>query len=206
MLAVVNFSRQLIAVPVRLLVWICGFVPIFDRLRLVKILWFLGREVEDGSAVIGLAAAQEGMDSARHEAERIFAQCNEAHITATIAWLEVQHDNDYSAAHDWVQKAKQADCANEQMLLMMELVLSTRLAEYNQAQIVERILSRNDLPMQFTREALLCKGGLLVNQHRWNQARRIAERILSIEDNEHARKLAAFVDQNTHAGIGPEDE
>jgi hypothetical protein len=172
---------------VRVLAWICGFVPIFNRLRLVEIIWALGREPGDAAAVLKLTAAGKGIEAGRARAEKMFAEYPYGQIVATMGWLEVQHTQDLLAARQWLENAGQVDCKDAHLLLGLELFLSEHLEEYDTQQVVERILSRNDLPMQTTRNALLVHGRGLLKQRRWSEAQVVADRILSVEENPQAR-------------------
>ncbi len=183
----INFIRQLIAAPLRILAWICGFVPIFDRLKLVEIIWALGQEPADAAAVLSLTASGKGMDAACARAEEMFVAHPDAQIAATMGWLQIQHAQNLSAASEWLKHADQADCKDDYTLLGLELFLSEHLAEYDTEKIVARILARNDLPMQTTRDALLADGRSLLKQQRWPEARAHADRILAVEENPQAR-------------------
>ena len=69
----------------------------------------------------------------------------------------------------------------------MELFLAEHLEDYDYPDVIEKILRRNDLPGQITRDALLGKAKLLLKTQQWDQAEVIADRILSIEENPNAR-------------------
>ena len=202
----INFARQLIAAPIRLLLLICRFLPIFNKLVLVEILWFLSQQAEDGSALVALTASAKGIQAADEKAEKILQQTGDARIAETIAWLQVNINRDLNAASQWIQRASREGFKNTEMLGRVELFLSRYVDEYDTQEVVERILSRNDLPMQFTRDALLWKGQLLLEQTRWEQAKEIAARMLSIEENKFARKLLAFAEQNRNDLIFQEND
>jgi hypothetical protein len=167
-------------------VWICGFVPIFDRLKLVEIIWALGREPEDAAAVLGLTVSGKGIDAACARAQEMFAAHPDAQIAATMGWLQIQHNQNLPAASQWPKMARQADC-EDTPLLGLELFLSEHLAEYDTEEIVTRILARNDLPMQTTRDALLARANRFLKQQHWPEAQAIADRILAVEENPQAR-------------------
>jgi len=183
---VINFVRQLIAAPFRVLLWICGFVPVFDRLRLIELIWALSAEPSDAAAVLTLAAAAKGIDEACTRAEKMFAAHPDAQIAATIGWLRIQHARDMQAATKWLKRARQAGC-DDAHLLGLELFLSEHLAEHDTEEIAARILARNDLPMQTTRDALLAEGRRLLKQKLWTEAEAVADRILAVEENPQAR-------------------
>jgi len=183
---VITFIRQLIAAPLRVLLWICGFVPLFDRLRLIEIIWALSTEPSDAAGVLTLTAAGKGIEAANTRAQELFSVYPYAQIAATMGWLRIQHDRNLQAASQWLKRARQADC-QDASLLGLELFLSEHLGEYDTEEITRRILSRNDLPMQTTRDALLTEGRRFLKQQRWTEAEAVADRILLVEENPQAR-------------------
>lgn len=182
----INFVRQLIAAPLRVLLWICGFVPLFDRLRLIELIWALSREPSDIAGVLTLTAAGKGIETANTRAQELFSVYPYAQIALTMGWLQIQHARNLQAASQWLKRARQADC-EDAPLLGLELFLSEHLAEYNTEEVTARILARNDLPMQTTRDALLAEGRRFLKQQRWTEAEAVADRILAVEENPQAR-------------------
>ena len=45
----IHFLRHLIAAPVRVLLWLCGFLPFIDQLRLAEIIWRITADADDPS-------------------------------------------------------------------------------------------------------------------------------------------------------------
>jgi len=196
----IAFIRQLISVPLRVLVWLCGFLPIFDRLKLVEVIWFLTRQAPDAAAVISLTASSKGIEAANQRAEKIFDQLPDGLIASTIGWLQVQNNHNLQSASNWLQRSRQG-CQNPELTWHLELMLSANMPEYNPNEVADRILARNDLPMQFSRDALLIKGQILLKQQQWTQARAVAKKILNVENNTYAQKLLEFAEQNRDAEI-----
>ncbi len=182
----ITFVRQLIAAPLRVLLWICGFVPVFDRLRLIEIIRALSRDPSDIAGVLTLTAAGKGIETANARAQELYSVYPYAQIAATMGWLQIQHARNLQAANQWLKRARQADC-EDASLLGLELFLSEHLAEYDTEEVVTHILARNDLPMQTTRDALLTDGRRLLKQQRWTEAEAVADRILAVEENPQAR-------------------
>jgi hypothetical protein len=185
---VINFVRQLIAAPLRVLAWICGFVPIFDRLKLVEIIWTLGREPADAAAVLSLTASGKGMDAARARAEEMFAAHPDAQIAATMGWLQIYHNKDLVAAGVWLKRGSESGVKDPEKLLDLELHICRQSGD-DTDELVGQILSRNDLPMETTRKALIIKTYKLLAKEMWTEAGKIAQRMLSIEENADIRLL-----------------
>ncbi|HIJ67324.1 MAG TPA: hypothetical protein HPP87_08165 [Planctomycetes bacterium] len=182
----INFVRQLIAAPLRVLLWICGFVPLFDRLRLMQLIWAISTDPADAAGVLTLTASAKGIAQAHNRAEKMFATHPDSQIAATMGWLQIHHARNLPEASRWLKKARQVDC-DDSALLSLELFLSEHLDEYDTQEVVERILARNDLPMSTTRDALLADGRRLLKEKRWTEAQAVADKILTVEENPQAR-------------------
>jgi len=96
---------------------------------------------------------------------------------------------DYPAAARWLEEARAMDCKHSQVLLLLELYCGAVLPEYDMLETAERILSRNDLPMNYTSLALGVKGDKLLEQGHWAEAEAIADRILVLEEKPYARSV-----------------
>jgi len=183
----ITFIRHLIAAPVRLLAWANSFLRVFDPLKAAEVIWFLTGEAADGASVIVLAVRGGGLDAARQRAEAIFARRPDEEVAAAIGWMEASEGHNPTAAAQWIERCRQAGCEDGPSLLQLELSLSQHLAGYDYPGLIERILSRNDLPGDITRDALLGKAKLLLRDRQWDRAQEIVERILAIEDHAVAR-------------------
>ncbi len=183
----ITFIRHLIAAPVRLLAWANSFLHVFDPLKAAEVIWFLTAEADDGASVIVLAARSKGLDAGRQRAEAIFARRPDEQVAAAIGWVEASEGRDLAAAAQWIERCRQAGCEDGPALLQLELSLSEHVEGYDYPELIERILSRNDLPGNITRDALLGKAKLLLKEKHWDEAEAIADRILKVEKNGMAR-------------------
>jgi hypothetical protein len=150
----------------------------------------LTAEAADGASVIVLAARGRGLDAGRQRAEAIFARRPDEQVAAAIGWMEASEARDLAAAAQWIERCRQAGCEDGPALLQLELSLSEHLEDYDYPELIERILSRNDLPGNITRDALLGKAKLLLRARQWDRAQEIAGRILAIEEHAIARWVA----------------
>jgi len=187
MCRVISFIRQLVAAPFKVLVWVCGFVPAFDALRLQKLVWFIGRGVDDGVKMIYMAAAKEGLEAGEVVAEDVYSRFPCGRVAAVISMLLVQHGQDFAKANEWVIRAQRDGCDDMEDLLLTKLYLSGQFAEYDATQIVDEMLSRNDLPMEYSRLAIMTKAEGFLRERQWQEAEELLGRILSIEERPHAR-------------------
>jgi hypothetical protein len=166
----------------------------FDPLFLWSVVWKLSGEARDGSQVLLHISNKNGIESTRFQAEKMLERCKSAELAATMGWIELQRGSGdlgtrYSLAKRWVEKAKQGGFENLQMLLYLELVLSGRDDSYDNEMMIEQVLGRDDLPMEFTRAGLVVKMWNLVENGEFGEAEKIADRILSIEENAYGRLI-----------------
>lgn len=183
----IMFARQLIAVPLRLIGWANAHLQVFNRLKLAEIIWLLAREPADGANVITLTAVLKDTDAARQRAEVIFSQMPHEQIAAAIGWLEVGQARDLSAGRRWVDRLRTEGAEDGYSILQLEMFLAEHLGDCDQADVIQRVLSRNDLPGAITQDALLGKSRMLLKEKRWEEAEAITDRILSIEESAAAR-------------------
>lgn len=183
----ITFVRQLVAVPVRLAAWANSFLQVFDRLKLAEIIWFLTRDPGDAASVISFTAAAKGIEAARYRAEELFSRKPHERIAAAMGWIEAGQARNLAAACQWVARSRETGCQDGYSILQLELFLSEHLESYDHVAVIDRILSRNDLPGSVTRDALLGKARMSLKQQHWPEAEAIAATILRIEENGSAR-------------------
>jgi len=178
---------KLIAVLIRLIADVVDFLKIADPTSLRSITWKFSNDPEDGAKLLILVCRKRGIVRAREMAEEMIAQANDSLLAATMSWLEIQFGQGVEALKKWIEQAKKIQAKRQELLLSLELYLSERSLEYDAAEIIEAILARNDLPMDFSRHALLEKAKLFLQAHQWDRASQLADRILDLEELPFAR-------------------
>jgi tetratricopeptide (TPR) repeat protein len=183
----INFIKNLIAAPFRIVFWLCSFFPAVKRLTLGRIIWNITGEPADGCNVIILTANSKGIEPARKVALKVLQETHDAAAALMMGQLEVHACCDVHAAFEWIKKAKDMDCKNPESLLKLELMISDTLDQIDTEQVIEQILSRNDLPGDYTKDALQVRMEIFLRDKKWDAAEEIADRILSVEEDSHAR-------------------
>ena len=183
----IDFLRHLIASPLKILFWLCGYFPIFNKLSLQEKIFFLTRDADDAVRVVLMASQKEGIESARAKAELMLEKCPSAKISNMIALFEWQHSSDCIMAEKWVESAKENNYSDRHILYLLELMFSNYLEGYDQEQIVNDMLKCNYLPAEHTRMALLEKQDFLLEKQQWAEAEEIADRMLSIKEDPNVR-------------------
>ncbi|MCK5565138.1 MAG: hypothetical protein KAJ07_07810 [Planctomycetes bacterium] len=178
----IHFLRHLTAAPVRLLLWLTGFLPVINRLILAQIIWTLTADVDDGCNVIILTANKKGLQPAREKAMEVLEKTHDASAAVSIGMVEAHGCFDPEAAYGWIQKARQLECKNLQKLLKLELLISNDITAVDLEQVIEQILSRNDLTGEYSQAALCAKAALCLMNRDWNSADALADRVLVIEE------------------------
>ena len=187
------FLRQLAAAPIRLIAWANSFLGIIDKRKLAQAIWFLTRQPDDAATLLILASQSQSIEATRAMAERLSAQTRSARIAALMACLEIRENPDCAAAVDWISKAESSDCTDTETLLNVKLQISCVRSDYDRAQVVQELLSRNDLPMGYTSAALLENAAMLLEEHKWAEAEAIADKVLYVEEHPFARVIKWLV-------------
>jgi len=183
----INFIKTLIAAPFRIIFWLCGFFPAVKRLILARIVWNITADPADGCNLIILTANSQGMEFARKLTQKVLEETLDASAAAVMGRLEFYACDDAHAAFEWIKKAKQMNCKNMEVLLKLELTIGRVIDQIDTEKVLEQILSRNDLPSDYTKEALMVWIEFFLRNKKWDDAEKIADRILSIEELPYAR-------------------
>lgn len=183
----INFIKNLIAAPLRIVFWLCGFFPAVKKLTLARIIWNITGEPFDGSNLIILTANNKGLDPARKVARAVLEETLDASAALVMGQLELHARYDAHAAFEWIKKARDMNCKNQESLLKLELMVSDAIDRIETEHVIEQILSRNDLPSDYTKDALMARTEILLKNKKWLDAEKIADRILSIEEDPYAR-------------------
>jgi tetratricopeptide (TPR) repeat protein len=178
----IHFILAVAAVPIRFAAWILAVVKISNPLPIVRLSWKLSGDSQDAIGVISLTFGQQGIRAAEDVALSMFEKTADAQVLATLCWLEIQQENDLDAAKYYLTLGNDRGKSNVEMLLPVKLFLSNHFTEYVKEQILDEVLSRNDLPHEFSRGALLDRAALYLKDNKWKEAEEIADRVLAIED------------------------
>jgi hypothetical protein len=181
-----QFVSSLIAAPLRLIAHGAAMLRLFNPRPLLWHAWQLAHNSQDAVGVISLTAGEFGMRTASELAEQMFAQVPDCQIYATLAWIEIAQHGNLEAARNWLQIADERGVINRHLLYALKLYLSDHFEFYNKAAIIDEMLGRNDLPGEYTRDAMLGKAAILLRKGNWAEAEKLADHILKIEDNFHA--------------------
>jgi len=184
----IKIIRELVCLPLRLLLLVCRFVPIIDEYTLVKWIWQVGRRVEDGCRLIYMSVQKDGLESGREIAHRLLKETRSAQIVGVIGGLEGQYNSGrIIAVKDWIDLSEELNCKDQHLLMMLKLLCSVVLEEYDREAIVDEMLACNYLPMDDSRSALVEKADILLNNKCWQQAEKIADHLLCVKEDAYAR-------------------
>jgi hypothetical protein len=187
-----KFIKKLLAIPVRLLARLLGTGNFFNTAALWSAVFNLTASGEDGTSLLYAIYLRNGLDETRTAARNIITASQSARPAVIIASLEFREGN-LSEANQWVKLAADSNAKDLEQLLVIKLYLSEFFSEYDKKIIVEEILSKNYLPMEVTRLALIEKAFLALEEKDWPVAGKIADRILEVEEHFAARIVKAAV-------------
>jgi len=183
----IKLIRELVVLPLRLLLLVCRFVPVFDQYVPVKWIWRIGRGVEDGCTLISMAGQREGLETARKIAHEILTETRSARVAVTIGIMESQNNPDFIAVKGWIDRAEELDCKDGQLLLILKFICSTHFQAYDTSEVVDEMIACKYLPMEFSWAALIQKGNTLLAEKRWEEAEEMADHLLCVKEDFLAR-------------------
>lgn len=189
----VDFFRQLIALPFRILTWVLRYVRLFDPLVFYRIIWKVTGDGKDACVLISHICAKCGLDEMRLEVERIVTESSDALVAVAVGIAEYQAHRTPEEVDRWIIKAEEGGYKNPEMTLYLKLFLSDHFDKYDSRTVAEEILSRNDLPSPASLAALSVKADAHLEEGRWEQAGEIADRILLVQEYPKARFIKWIV-------------
>lgn len=186
---VISFLKQMVAFPVRMAAETASLLSFVDATGLWSACYKLSGEAQDACRVLGGWFGKHGLPATRELAEEMLERTADCEIAAMMVWIEYALLQEWPAVTYWIKLAKRRDYKKPQMLLRMELLLADFLEDYDEYELMEQILARNDLPGEWTTTALTSKAHFLMERGRWNEAEALANRILAIEDHAGANLI-----------------
>lgn len=176
----ITFVRELCAVPLRIASGVCNIIPIFDQLVLAKIIMKLTGSISDTLVYLNYYILSNPIEASRNLADRFLSHTGDSKVAVLISIAE-QNLNNTIQAEQWIAKAIDANCANQDFLFWPKLIISISKGtpDYN---IVDEIISHNDLPMNYSSLAYRLKCNQLVFSDQLEQANNLATKVLCIQD------------------------
>ncbi len=189
-----NAAGIILAVPFRITAHALEILPVGNSLFFWKWAYNLSKSPQDASRYINTISRQQGIEAAREHFDRLMDTCPDGELASVMAWLEIQAGSDENASQI-IQQAKEKGFKNRHMMLYTELYLSGG-NNYRSSEVVDTIMERNDLPMEFTRAALVRKMWSLAEKKNIKEAEMLADRIIEIEEQPDARFVKWIACQN----------
>lgn len=188
----VRLIRELVVLPLRLLLLVCRFIPVADRYAIVKWVWRIGRRVEDGWKCLGMTIDRLGIEAGRDLAHEMLNETKSASIVYVIARQENERKN-YDAVKEWIDLAEEMECEDLYHTLIVKFFCSYHIEEYDRDEITDEILALNYLPAEYTREALISKAGRLIKKEKLAEAEKIVDHMLCIKEGHQERFMKGML-------------
>ena len=125
-----------------------------------------------------LTTIKHGIVDTRKKIISMLEKSPDCQLIVMMCWLEI-HLKNAQGAWEWINKAEQVNYDRPELLYPVRLFLS---GVTDKAIIIEEILSRNDLPLDITQNALFEKAKLHLSAQQWEEADKVAKRIFFVED------------------------
>ncbi|MBM4103166.1 MAG: hypothetical protein FJ263_03830 [Planctomycetes bacterium] len=177
----ISFFRELAALPLKLLFWICHFLHIPRKASAAALVWKISREVFWVNTWILQAAQEQGIEKARDLAGRLLELHKDARIALQMGVMEYRFLKNPAAAGEWIRRAEAANCNFQEELLYLKLILADHIPSYRPERIIDEILLRNDLSMEYSRAARLVQAELWIRRREWQKADDLLNAMLHIE-------------------------
>lgn len=178
----ISFLRELAALPLKLLFWICHFLRLPAKRKLAEVIWKISRESFWVNTWIMLVCQQDGLDAARQLAGRLLDKYQDARIAHYIGTLELMIQKDPAATDRWIRAAESAGCQHLEELLYLKLLLADHIDSYRAEQIADQLMARNDMSMEYSRASRLIKAELWIRKGQWQKADDILDALLKVEN------------------------
>jgi hypothetical protein len=191
-MSMVKLIREILVLPLRLLLLVNRYLSVVDQYVLVKWTWKVGRGIGDGANYIIMTVEKFGLEAGRDLAHEILEETRSAVIACAISWREREEKN-FDGVKEWIDLAEEMGCAESYHLLPVKLSMSHIIAEYDHAEIVEEILACNCLPMEYTYQALVNKAFLLFQAKQYQQVEEIIDHVLRIKNDEVCENMKAVL-------------
>jgi tetratricopeptide (TPR) repeat protein len=182
--------REILVLPLKLLLLVTRFFPVVDRYALIKWIWKVGRTNEAGFELVMMTVDKFGLEAGRTLAHEILKETRSALIVYGIG-LQEWLDKNYDAAKEWIDLGEEMGCEDSYYFLSLKLNLSHLIAEYNHGEIVEEMLACNYLPMEYTHQALLNKAYILFKEKQYHKAEEIIDHMIKVRNDQAAEYLKA---------------
>jgi hypothetical protein len=175
-----GFFRELISLPITLLIFLNHYLKVFNNLSLIKWRWKIGGRIDDACHYVTLYAKERGLKEAASVAEQLLVQHKNAAIASCMGFLLIQLRFNFNGALEWIKKAEDANADNLQLLLLLRLYIYSITEQPEREHIIEEILLRNDLPTSYTLAALIEKAESAIEKGDWHIPEQTATHILGI--------------------------
>jgi hypothetical protein len=177
----VSFFRELAALPLKLLFWTCHLLRIPHKTALAALIWKVGGEIFWANTWIMHVCQEQGMNAARQLADRLMERYKDARIALQMGTMEYRFFKNPAAAAEWIRKAEAANCAHQEELLYLKLGLADHVPSYHPERIIDEMLSRNDLSMEYSRAARIVQAEQWIRRREWQKADDLLSAMLHIE-------------------------
>lgn len=174
--------RKTLSLPLVVLRDLLTFIPIYDKLKVMRWICILTESADDVLGYITaltLAYEPKEFEQPALEQMRVF---KDARFAAVIAKAYLSQNKPVDARR-CIDAAVESDCTNKQVLLLMQYYLWKEGDQFTQKQLIELMLQRDDLPPEATKVAWIGKCWQYIENKDIENAEIIADKILEIEEN-----------------------
>jgi tetratricopeptide (TPR) repeat protein len=191
------------AMPLKVLWLVMAVVPgLHVPEWLMAWIWRLDGSEEDTLRYLTLMSQKYDYDRVDQLANSLLEKQPLCSVAGYAGLIAVTHGH-MEDASSWLEKAHACDQGSPELVLQLELALSSQHSEDKEVDIASKIVARKDVSMPLTRSALTILATSALHKQQWEEAQAILDRIFGIEDPVHLRWMrwvaAAGLGQLQHA-------
>jgi tetratricopeptide (TPR) repeat protein len=174
--------RQIIALPLVILRDLLSVVPIYNKLEVMRWICIVTDSREDALAYITALINGYGAERFEQPAFEQMSKYADARF-ALAAGMDYLNRSKFREALNCVERAEKGNCQNLHELLMLKFLLTDDSDKKTRDDLIDRIISSTDLGAECSQFAWTFKCWSLLENRKFEEASRVADRILAIQEN-----------------------
>ncbi|MFI4911018.1 MAG: hypothetical protein ACIAQZ_05070 [Sedimentisphaeraceae bacterium JB056] len=178
----INFLRQLIALPLVVLRDLLSIIPIYNKLEVMRWICIVTDQADDALAYISGLVNAYGVEQFKEPAFEQMKKYKDARFALALG-MGYYNSNKLDSAKECVDIAEQCGCKNLHELLMLKFLLAGNSDKNTKEQIIEQIINSTNLGAECSQFAWTFKCWSLLENRKFEEASVVADRILEIQEN-----------------------
>ncbi|MBI9017160.1 MAG: hypothetical protein JEZ07_07865 [Phycisphaerae bacterium] len=175
-----------IAAPLRLILKLVGTFYKQIPFGFYQLLYKLSGDSDDGNLMIIRKAISQDYGGAMDVARDLFEKTGDCKFINMAITFAIHIYRDMDLAKQLIDIGMAEGKSNQEHVLYFMIWLAEYVDGIDEEAAIEDMLSRNDVPVNYTELALIEKADLHMQKQQWDQAEKLADRVLGIHHSDSA--------------------